>query len=66
MTNKTFEDHRSIEFSDHRGRSVELYVFNDEIHIETSDAREDRGGTCYAMSVEDATALKEFLIKRGY
>ena len=64
MTNKTFEDHRSIDFTDHLGRSVEFYMFeNGQMHI---DAMEGSENACCVMTAEDATALKEFLIKRGY
>ena len=64
MTNKTFEDHRSIDFTDHLGRSVEFYMFeNGQMHI---DAMEGSENACFVMTAEDATALKEFLIKRGY
>ena len=74
MTDRVFEDARSWEVSG-GGREVEVYVFDPK----TSDraqgevmitAREDAGWdsqrASFTMTAEEATALKEFLIRKGY
>jgi hypothetical protein len=74
MTDRVFEDARSFEVSG-AGREVEVYVFNPE----TSDrdqgevmitAREEAGWdsqrASFTMTREEATLLKEFLIRKGY
>jgi hypothetical protein len=74
MTDRVFEDARSFEVSGD-GREVEVYVFDPN----TSDrdqgevmivAREgtgwDRQRASFTMTAEEATALKEFLIRKGY
>ena len=74
MTDRVFEDARSWEVSG-GGRSVEVYVFDPE----TSDrdqgevmitVDEDNGWDSqranFTMTAEEATLLKEFLIRKGY
>lgn len=74
MTERVFEDDRSWEVSSD-GRSVEVYVFDPK----TSDraqgevmitVREEAGynSQCanLTMTAEEATRLKEFLIRKGY
>ena len=74
MTGRVFEDARSFEVSD-QGSEVEVYVFD----IETSyrgqgrvmiTCREDTGWgaerATFSMNPEEATLMKEFLIKQGY
>ncbi len=74
MTDRVFEDARSFEVSD-QGGEVEVYVFD----IETSDrgqgkvmitCREDAGWQSQNVNIvitpEEATLMKEFLIKQGY
>ena len=72
MTDRVFEDARSWEVSG-GGRSVEFYVFDpdtsDRDHGEVMiTAEEDRHcqRATLTMTAAEATALKEFLIKRGY
>jgi len=74
MTGRVFEDARSFEVSD-QGSEVEVYVFD----IETSyrgqgrvmiTCREDAGYQSQNVNIvitpEEATLMKEFLIKQGY
>lgn len=73
MTDRVFEDDRSWEVSG-GGREVEVHMF-----VPTSDrdlgevmitARQDNGWAraraSFTMTAEEATALKEFLIRKGY
>ena len=74
MTDRVFEDARSFEVSG-RGREVEVYV----CHLKTSDrdqgelmitvreeARRDSQRASFTMTPEEATQMKNFLIKQGY
>ena len=74
MTDRVFQDDRSWEVSG-GGCEVEVYVFDPK----TSDraqgevmitAREDAGYNSqrahFTMTAEEATSLKEFLIRKGY
>jgi hypothetical protein len=74
MTDRVFEDDRSFEITD-GGRSVEVYVFyetlardtNGEVMITaTEDAGWDSQRASFTMTAEEATMLKEFLIRKGY
>ena len=67
MTDRVFEDDRSFEVSG-GGRSVEVYVFsgNDVMITVTEDAGWDSQRACFTMTAEEATMLKEFLIRKGY
>jgi hypothetical protein len=74
MTDRVFQDANSFEVSDQCG-DVEVYVFD----TETSDrgqgkvmitCREDGGWQSQKVNIvitpEEATLMKEFLIKQGY
>lgn len=69
MTDRVFEDARSFEVSG-GGRSVEVYVFggdDDDVMITTDeDAGWAGSGASFTMTREEATLLKEFLIRKGY
>lgn len=65
MTDRVFEDERSFEVSG-RGRSVEVYV-DDNVMIEViEDNGWDSQRASFTMTAEEATMLKEFLIRKGY
>ena len=67
MTDRVFEDARSWEISGD-GRSVEVCVFEDGDVMIT--AAEEAGWNSqraiFTMTAEEATLLKEFLIRKGY
>ena len=67
MSNGVFEDNRSWEVSDKRAE-VELFTFEDGALMVT--AREHQGwesqNAQFTMTRQEATAMKEFLIKKGY
>jgi hypothetical protein len=67
MTERVFEDDRSWEVSGD-GRSVEAYVFEvgDVMITVTEDAGYDSQHASFTMTREEATAMKEFLIRKGY
>ena len=67
MTERIFEDEHSFEVSD-RGRSVEVYVFKDkDVKVEVMEAAGwDSQRANFTMTAEEATLLKEFLIRKGY
>ncbi len=73
MTDRVFEDARSVEVSD-GGRSVEVYVLDSktfdhlgEVMITViEDAGWDSQRASFTMTAEEATAMKNFLIKQGY
>ena len=74
MTERVFEDDRSWEVSGD-GRSVEVYVFDPktsdraqgEVMITAAeDAGYDSQRANFTMTAEEATAMKNFLIKQGY
>jgi hypothetical protein len=67
MTDRVFEDDRSFEVSG-GGRSVEAYVFaGGDIMITTNeDNGWDSQRASFTMTAEEATAMKNFLIKQGY
>lgn len=67
MTDRVFEDATSWEVSD-GGREVEVYVFKDgDVKIEVGeDAGWDSQRASFTMTAEEATSLKEFLIRKGY
>ena len=71
MTKRAFEYDRSWEVSE-GGRSVEVYVFvrdtnegNVKIEV-TEDAGWNSQRANFTLTAEEATLLKEFLIKQGY
>ncbi len=67
MTDRIFEDARSFEVSD-GGRLVDVYVFEaGDVKITvTEDAGWDSQHASFTMTPEEATAMKNFLIKQGY
>ena len=74
MTDRIFEDARSFEVSG-GGRDVEVYVFDPktsdrdqgEVMITVSEeAGWDSQRASFTMTHEEATAMKNFLIKQGY
>ena len=67
MTDRVFEDARSFEVSG-GGRSVEVYVFKDgDVKVEVmEEAGWDSQRASFTMTAEEATLLKEFLIRKGY
>lgn len=67
MTDRVFEDARSFEVSG-GGRSVEAYVFEaGDVKVEVmEDAGWDSQRASFTMTAEEATLLKEFLIRKGY
>lgn len=67
MTDRVFEDARSWEVSD-RYSTVEVYASDPGEVMITSreDAGYDSQYVTFTMTAEEATALKEFLIRKGY
>jgi hypothetical protein len=67
MTERVWEDDRSFEVSG-GGRSVEVHVFagKDVMITATEDAGWDSQLVSFTMTAEEATMLKEFLIRKGY
>jgi len=67
MTDRVFEDVTSFEVSG-GGRCVEAYVFEagDVIIKVEEEAGWDSQRASFTMTAEEATKLKEFLIRKGY
>ena len=67
MTDRVFEDARSWEVSG-GGREVEVYVFEaGDVKVEVmEEASWDSQRASFIMTAEEATMLKEFLIRKGY
>lgn len=67
MTDRVFEDDHSFEVSGD-GRSVEVYVFDegDVMIVADEEAGWDSQRAIFTMEPEEATRLKEFLIRKGY
>lgn len=67
MTDRVFEDDRSWEVSG-GARSVEVYVFKDgDVKVEAMEEADwDSQRASFTMTAEEATLLKEFLIRKGY
>jgi len=67
MTDRVFEDARSWEVSG-GGRFVEVYMFEagDVMITANEDAGWDSQRASFTMTREEATLMKEFLIKQGY
>ena len=67
MANKVFEDNRSWEVFDKRGE-VELFTFEDGALMVTTreHQRWESQNAHFTMTRQEATAMKEFLIKKGY
>ena len=67
MTDRVFEDARSWEVSD-RYSTVEVYASDTGKVMITAreEADWDSQRVSFTMTAEEATALKEFLIRKGY
>ena len=67
MTDRVFEDEHSFEVSGDV-RSVEVYVFagGDIMITENEDNSWDSQRASFTMTAEEATMLKDFLIRKGY
>jgi hypothetical protein len=67
MTDRVFEDELSFGVA-YRSEDVEVYVFDDgNVKIEvTEDAGWDSQRANFTLTAEEATLLKEFLIRKGY
>lgn len=74
MSERVFENDNSFEVSG-RGRNVEVYVFEGSSeHITNGSViitvREENGyesqNASFTMTAEEATRMKEFLIRKGY
>jgi hypothetical protein len=80
MTDRVFEDDNSFEASESGsgGSSVELYVFDRDLTGWLGECKSSLMITCreessyqpqranFVMTPEEATLMKEFLIKQGY
>lgn len=67
MTERVWEDDRSFEVSG-GGRLVEAYVFEAgdvKIKVEEENGWDSQHAS-FTMTAEEATMLKEFLIRKGY
>ena len=67
MTDRVFEDQTSFEVSN-RYADVEFYLFEDRtVKVKVTEGGFGDGGyASFNMTAEEATALKEFLIRKGY
>jgi hypothetical protein len=73
MTDRVFEDARSFEVSC-KGREVEVYVLDSKIFDHQGEvmvtvreeASWDSQRASFTMTAAEATAMKEFLIRKGY
>lgn len=67
MTDRVFENATSWEVSG-GGRSVEAYVFEagDVMITVNEEAGWDSQRASFTMTAEEATMVKEFLIRKGY
>lgn len=67
MTERVFEDDRSWEVSG-GGRCVDVYMFEagDVMITAMEEAGWDSQRASFTMTAEEATMLKEFLIRKGY
>jgi hypothetical protein len=70
MTDRVFEDDRNFEVSGVGGCSVEVYVFAGKDVMIAANGNEDAGWASqranFIITAEEATMLKEFLIRKGY
>ena len=68
MTDRVFQDHTSFGVSN-RYAVVEFYLFENRgvtVNVSEGIGRIDRQNANFNMTPEEATALKEFLIRKGY
>ena len=68
MTDRVFEDQTSFEVSN-RYADVEFYLFESrevKVNVTEGSASWDSQYASFIMTAEEATRLKEFLIRKGY
>ena len=68
MTDSIFEDQTSFEVSS-RHSSVEFYLFESrevKVNVTEGGSTYESQNASFNMTAEEATALKEFLIRKGY
>jgi len=68
MTDRVFEDQTSFEVSN-RYADVEFYLFESrevKVNVTEGSASWDSQNASFIMTAEEATRLKEFLIRKGY
>ena len=68
MTDRVFQDYTSFEVSN-RYANVEFYLFESrevKVNVTEGTGSWDSQNASFNMTAEEATALKEFLIKKGY
>ena len=68
MTDRIFEDQVSFEVTN-RYAVVEFYLFEDrtvKVNVTEGGGSWDRQNASFNITAEEATRLKEFLIKKGY
>jgi hypothetical protein len=69
MTDRVFEDQTSFEVSS-RHSDVEFYLFKLDravkVNVTEGSASWDSQNASFIMTAEEATRLKEFLIRKGY
>ena len=67
MNDRVFQDDRSWEVSD-RGDYADVCVFDDRkvMIVAYEDAGYNSQRAHFTMTAEEATSLKEFLIRKGY
>ena len=68
MTDRVFQDYTSFEVSN-RYANVEFYLFESrevKVNVTEGSGSWDSQNASFNMTAEEATALKEFLISKGY
>ena len=68
MADRVFQDYTSFGVSS-RYAVVEFYLFENRgvtVNVSEGIGRADRQNAAFSMTAEEATALKEFLIRKGY
>lgn len=68
MTDRVFQDYTSFGVSN-RYAVVEFYLFENRgvmVNVTEGSGSWDRQNISFNMTAEEATALKEFLISKGY
>ena len=68
MTDRVFQDYTSFEVSN-RYANVEFYLFESrevKVNVTEGTGSWDSQNASFNMTAEEATALKEFLISKGY
>ena len=68
MTDRVFQDYTSFEVSN-RYANVEFYLFESrevKVNVTEGSGSWDSQNASFIITAEEATALKEFLIRKGY